>query len=701
MPQHSVRNILGRSAKTAAFFMVCASAARAQTELARGADQVRDKAYTQAIATLKGLAVRYPLLADYASFYLGQAHYELANYQAAAAAFHTVHSQALLSPFTGRAVMLAASSLTELNRPKDAIILLKHHYSKIPQAGAEAALAKAYQAAGDLVSAAVSWQRVYYLNPNSEPAGEAQSALVRLKEKLAERYPPPMGQMILARAKLLADGRRFADAKIELETASQVLGGSDRDLARVRMGAMDYQAKQFVPAYSYLSKLELPAGEADAERLYHLTYTAKRLDREAEMNAHLRELEQKYPQSPWRLEALITAAYIYLSRNEQPQYEAIYRACAEGFPTQPQSAFCHWKLTWANYLLRPSDTAETFKLHLQRYPESEKAPASLYFLGRLAEPRDAASAKAYYTFLEYNYPNHYYAVLAHDRLATPALTRVTASAGAEDFLKGISFPKKRATLSFEPSPVSKQRLARARMLVAAGMQEQAESELRFAARNDGQPQVVALELAKLLEMRGAPDEALRAVKAYVPNYLMVPLDEAPLAFWRVAFPMPFRASVERYSKQKSIDPYLVAGLIRQESEFNPKAVSVAKAYGLTQVLPSTGRSLSRQTGMKRFAPRMLFEPDTNLRLGTHYLRQLVDSLNGKWPETLASYNGGRSRVVRWLTWGNYREPAEFIETIPITETRDYVQIVMRNASVYRRLYSPVATADVSSAARRK
>ena len=83
---------------------------------------------------------------------------------------------------------------------------------------------------------------------------------------------------------------------------------------------------------------------------------------------------------------------------------------------------------------------------------------------------------------------------------------------------------------------------------------------------------------------------------------------------------------------------------------------------------------------------MLFTPDTNLKMGTYYLKQLSDELQGKWEAALASYNAGKSHVNAWLAAGNYREPAEFVESIPFNETRAYVQSVMRNAEVYRKLY---------------
>ncbi len=135
---------------------------------------------------------------------------------------------------------------------------------------------------------------------------------------------------------------------------------------------------------------------------------------------------------------------------------------------------------------------------------------------------------------------------------------------------------------------------------------------------------------------------------------------------------------------------MVAALIRQESEFDPQALSAKHAYGLTQVEPATGRSLARRAGVPRFSNRSLFQPAINLKLGTYYLRALLDQWGGKWEQTLASYNAGKSRVNDWITWNQYQEPAEFVESIPFTETREYVEAVLRNAAVYRQLYAPKA-----------
>jgi soluble lytic murein transglycosylase len=103
--------------------------------------------------------------------------------------------------------------------------------------------------------------------------------------------------------------------------------------------------------------------------------------------------------------------------------------------------------------------------------------------------------------------------------------------------------------------------------------------------------------------------------------------------------------------------------------------------------------LSRTLGIRGFRTSMLFAPDTNLKIGTYYLKALSDQLEGKWEAALASYNAGKSRVVAWLAASNFSEPAEFVESIPFNETRGYVESVLRNAEVYRRLYGPKTVAE--------
>jgi soluble lytic murein transglycosylase len=184
----------------------------------------------------------------------------------------------------------------------------------------------------------------------------------------------------------------------------------------------------------------------------------------------------------------------------------------------------------------------------------------------------------------------------------------------------------------------------------------------------------------------SPFHALRIMKSFIGDYLSIPFDRAPLKFWQMLFPLPYRDDVVRNASSRNIDPYSVAALIRQETEFNPDAHSPANAWGLMQLIPATGRLMGRQQGIQVSSTRTLLNPSINIQLGTQYLRSQLDHWNGDWAETLAAYNAGPGRVREWLSWGNYREPAEFVESIPFNETREYVQAVLRNAEMYRTIY---------------
>jgi len=418
------------------------------------------------------------------------------------------------------------------------------------------------------------------------------------------------------------------------------------------------------------------------------------------MNGVLDQLASLHATSTRRLEALLAVANSYLVENQVDSYEPLFRACYESFPKEARAGGCHWKVTWAHYLRRKDDARDLLREHLRLFPNSDESSAALYFLARLAEGADdPAAARAYYSEIVREYPNYFYTGLARERLAALPATAAAPSASVSDFLHTVTFNTRARVRNFEPNATAKLRLERARLLASAGLDDWAETELRYAAQNEDQSHIMGLELATMANRRAQPDQAMRYLKRYAPDYLYLRIDSAPNEFWKLAFPLPYRADFERFARQNNLDPFLFAALARQESEFNPKAVSVASARGLTQIMPSTGRELSRQLRVKPYSTASLFQPQVNLKLGSFYLKSVADSLEGRWEAALAAYNAGLSRAKTWSTWGEFREAAEFVETVPFTQTREYIQIVLRNADIYRQLYAnekpPVPTKPVS------
>ena len=686
----SIRGLWPSAAARAAFALLLTTtlfgAAPAAADLAllkSGIDEQVRKQPAAAVRDLTAVRERVPQLGDYVAYSLAAAKFDMGDFDGAVRELEPVWNTVPPSPLAGQAALVAARAYKQSGKAAQGIDVLREYYARLPQPAGDKLLAECYRASADLASAAVFYQQVYYRYPLSLEAAEAAPALSGLKSTLGELYPPPTTEAMFERAGMLARGGDIRQARVEYQGMLPAVAGVDRELVRVRLGELEYYSTETTTAYSYLRGLELASPEADAERLYFLADCARRLDQDDRLKDALQRLE-RYPDSPWRLKALVAAGNRYLVENRAADYLPIYEGCFESF-SGLQADYCHWKVAWYSYIHRQPEAEGLLREHLLKYPGSERAPAALYFLGRLGEADNPAAAKAYYSEIGARYPNSYYADLADRRLTQPALFGAVESADVRQFLNGVVWPVWRFEKKFDPTPATQARLDRARLLAAAGLEDLAEDELRYGARTEDQPHVLAVRLAQVAGKYSPPYRSLQLVKSLVPGYLSIPVENAPASFWRLLYPMPWRSELERNAKLHELDPFVVAGLVRQESEFNPQALSRAQAYGLTQILPSTGRLLLKAP-RKRFRAAVLFNPEVNLRLGTTYLRAMYDANMGHWERTLAAYNAGESRVENWMGWGEYREPAEFIESIPFSETRNYVLAVLRNASMYRKLY---------------
>jgi soluble lytic murein transglycosylase-like protein len=223
----------------------------------------------------------------------------------------------------------------------------------------------------------------------------------------------------------------------------------------------------------------------------------------------------------------------------------------------------------------------------------------------------------------------------------------------------------------------------------SGLKRDAEAYLLQAAvrmRNDPDPEDLPalLYIAHLLQAAEGHVEAMR-LYSIVTDALQEPREAAPVEFDFVddMFPRPFAANVDAASRQWGVDPDLIYALMRQESAFNPEAASVADARGLMQLMPFLAKSLADQWGYGvYYSDKYLFHGDENVKLATVHLHQL-QTLVPHIALIAASYNAGFHRVSGWWKrWGSL--PVDvFIELIPITETRNYVKLVIRNFLYYK------------------
>jgi soluble lytic murein transglycosylase len=662
-------------------------------QLAEGYEALEAQRLPQAVYALTSARTAVPALHDYASYFLAQAQYRSKRFGEAAACAEQVVDFQPLSPLAGRAAVLGARAWLELNQPRKALALLARvAEDSLPDPEALLVRAHALEAAGATLDAVAGFQTVYYLYPQSPDSREAAEGLERMRLALDSKFPEASPELRLDRAGKLREAGELGNARREYESIATDLEGAPRELARLRIAVLPYYDGEATTALSRLESLGHQAGEIETERLYYLVQCYRHLERDDEMAAALEALAAAAPASPWRLKALSAASSRFLVKDD-PRQRQVFEACAGAFPDAPEAVMCHWHAAWWAYRHRQANAAGLLRAHIQLYPASEKAGAAIFYLGRLAEKSgDSAAALAWFRFLSRRFPNYYYTFEARAGLHALEARRIQPSRQVEDFLASVRFPDRPVQADLTPSATTSRRIERARLLSRADLDTWAEAELRFAARTGAQPWPVVMELAEMATREGAPDRALRQIKTVLPTYLFMPREGAPQRFWHLAFPLPYHSLIARYSAQAGLDPFLVAALIRQESEFNPKALSPSKAVGLMQVMPGSGRELARKIPVRGFRTSKLTSPEINIRLGTYYFRRLLDSCDGKVEDALAAYNAGRSRVTLWRGWGPFEDINEFAETIPFTQTRDYVQIILRNAELYRWLYAsePVA-----------
>jgi soluble lytic murein transglycosylase len=674
-------------------------------QLAEGFDALEAQRLPQAVYALSSARTTVPALRDYASFFLAQAQYRSRRFGESASAAEEVVGFQPLSPLAGRAAVLGARAWLELKQPRKALALLARvAEDSLPNPEALLVRANALEAAGAPLDAVAGFNAVYYLYPQSPDSKEAEDGLERMRSALGSKFPEASPELRFDRAGKLREAGELDRARREYESIASDFGeptsGGVRELARLRIAALPYYDGEATTALSGLKSLGPRAGEIEAERLYYLVQCYRRMERDDEMAAALDALASAAPDSPWRLKALGAGSSRFLVKDD-PRQQQVFEACAEAFRDAPEAVMCHWRAAWWAYRRRQAGAAQLFRQHLQLYPASEKAGAAVFYLGRLAaKSGDGPAELAWLRFLARRYPNYYYTFAARAELHSLESRRIQPSRQVEDFLASVRFPDRPLQADLSPDAATSLRIERARSLSRAELDIWAESELRFAARTGTKIWPVVLELAELATRDGAPDRALRQIKSVLPAYLFMPREGAPRRFWQLAFPLPYRSLIVKYSTQAGLDPFLVAALIRQESEFNPKAISASKAVGLMQIMPAVGRELARQVPVRGFRTAQLTSPETNIRLGTYYFRRLLDSCGGKLEDALAAYNAGRSRVISWRGWGPFEDVNEFAETIPFAQTRDYVQIILRNMELYRWLYAsePVAAPIVGEEA---
>lgn len=373
----------------------------------------------------------------------------------------------------------------------------------------------------------------------------------------------------------------------------------------------------------------------------------------------------------WPTDTASAAVALFLAGDleaDQGDYRAArtsYSRVAEEYPTSnhaPRALLEVGTLSWA--LGEKDEALEAFLALAERFPEREEGSAGAYWAARAeADLGKASSAAARWRTLIASVPHSYYALAAAARLGEPAW--------APD------------TEGDDPAapPALLRTLARVALLDSLGLEPESRLELdHLTARADTAVMALLHAAAALAEAGHTARSTALAQRALARGAART------RTLYRLLFPIPEPEVFTDLVAERGLDPWLVAGLIKQESGFNPLARSVADARGLMQVLPSVGTQIARRLGWTEWDPVLLYQPEVSLILGTLHLREM----SRRYPDPtrfLAAYNAGGTRVQRWDTRpGVLADPELYLEQIPYIETRNYVRRVLRNAAFYRALY---------------
>ncbi len=574
-----------------------------------------------------------------------------------------------------------SDAAVEIGKPKEALDALETYPSVSSKTNLLLNRAAAFQSARQLARAAADYQAIFFKFPLSDEAKPAQAALAKLARAMRSEYPLPTAEMQRARAQAFFDARKWREARAEFEKLRALFPRDSANPLRQRAELRIAQSRvQLKGSPSLIASVAITDPEIDADRLYVLSQAWRTEKDEARMLATIEQLLLQYAGSRWAEDALMAKANYYWVQLDRARAAQYYKQLLETYPGGRNAQSAEWRIAWVRYIERKPESDELIQNFLAKYPVTGYTTNALYWLGRNAEREgNPERARAYYAKNVERFPQTYFSAAAAIRLAQLG-PGDTAPVALLDSI--LAPPVLRAPDEAVPNSV-KDRWERAEALRAIAFDASAEQELRTAYFATGSPRLL-LEAAYAAFDQGHYAAGMSYARLVIPNFDSRKISDAPLAAWKALYPLPYEATLRREAAKNGLDPMLVAGLIRQESTFQADAVSHADAVGLMQVLPKTGKLLAKQLHL-RFAKKKLTDPEYNIALGTLYLAGLI-KLTGGPEQALAAYNAGEDRIALWSAERQYDGVAELVESIPFSETREYVQIVLRNADSYRMIY---------------
>ena len=655
----------------------------AMNEFAAAVKLEVDADYAKALPVFSRPALQQGPLGHYAIFYAGLAELRVGRAADARSTFQALQAREPIG-YLVEAAALREAECDEALGDQAAAAQIYERLSTTKTTAPDDVLmrlGKAARAAGDTEKATQAFARVYYEYPLSDLSSLASAEL----DTLPNVQPIAPGnnryKLELGRAERLFGTKRYAQARAAFEGLRSAAQGDDRELVSLRLAECDYFLKRPRNTRDEV-KPYLDHASRQAEALFFHAVASRELGDHSEYMKTVRRLVDDFPTQSWAEEALNNLATHDILESEDDKADETFHELYEKFPTGRYAERAAWKIGWSSYQNgRYADTTRVFEKAAADFPRSDFRPPWLYWSARAHDAlKEKALAEARYTLVATDYLNSYYGRLAMKHLPHVPEHRLImdANESAPD-----APPAPDGTVNpIAPLPPNQQVI---RALLGLELYDQALDELHYAQKVWGDSSAIQATIGWIHHERGDLRAGINAMKRAYPQFLAAGGEKLPIELLKVLFPVNYWPEIRRYAAEHHLDPYLMAALIAQESTFTADVRSSANAYGLMQILPSTGRQYARRLHLPRFSIAMLTTADTNLKMGTAYFADLVKQFGGAH-YALASYNAGENRVIRWIAQHPGVDREEFIDDIPFPETQNYVKRILGTAEDYRRLY---------------
>ncbi len=522
----------------------------------------------------------------------------------------------------------------------------------------------------------------------------ARTAKKRARE-IVERHPRWMKSRselsyLLEEAALCLRQRTYSDA-LDLYEYLLTLPLSEtihRQVLRGRIKAL-IGVNKLVEAHEVLLSLmeRYPSSKEAAQGLLYVGRIYWRKDLNQQALPVLLHLFEQYPDTSEAVRASYILGRIYLENGAMERAIHQFRETRILYPTSSWSTKSAWGEAWCYYL---KGDFEACALRLEKGVANRlwnaEISRALYWEARCLEKAGRLEESTeLYQKIQNKHSESFYGLLAEWRLSGKSLPAVISpQAGKSLEIKRNPFIS--GPYQASPDPVIS-------LLMEIGLFEEAVERLDKLRRRSNGSKLTDEDWAAAYSAAGAYSKAMQIAYRRRPLYQFLSKkysleeDVRRSRLLHFLYPLPYWDLIRKYSMEKGLDPFLVAGLMRQESMFKPKIVSPAGAIGLMQIMPATGRRVAKQIGLNDFETGLLENPEVNIKLGTAYLANLVKRYGEDWIKVFAVYNAGPEAVSKWTASMPNAETDEFVECILYRETRLYVKKVLFNWALYHKIYS--------------